>query len=166
MKPGHSPEVALTREVERVKANVSSEEDSDAQEHGILWVKNTGKFCLGILLTLVAVTASWYFERQLARLECLMSIGRSMCRSIQDAKAVPENSGCLVHLSGDLKPELPIQIHALLVKSLVQAVAVFERRFKSTNGLTVETPSCSNSGQRIHRVFRSHGETPQRRHRR
>ncbi|CAE7247080.1 TMEM43 [Symbiodinium sp. CCMP2592] len=109
VKPGHSPEVALTREVERVKANVSSEEDSDAQEHGILWVKNTGKFCLGILLTLVAVTASWYFERQLARLECLMSIGRSMCRSIQDAKAAPENSGCLVHLSGDLKPELPIQ---------------------------------------------------------
>ncbi|CAE7765163.1 ATG18A [Symbiodinium microadriaticum] len=109
VKPGHSPEVALTREVQQIKANASSEEDADAQEHGILWVKNTGKFCLGILLSLVAVTASWYFERQLARLECLMSIGRSMCRSVQDAKAVPENSGCLVHLSGELKPEIPIQ---------------------------------------------------------
>mmetsp|Transcript_17417 Transcript_17417/g.41308 ORF Transcript_17417/g.41308 Transcript_17417/m.41308 type:complete len:481 (-) Transcript_17417:28-1470(-) len=109
VKPGHNPEVALTREVQQIKANASSEEDADAQEHGILWVKNTGKFCLGILLSLVAVTASWYFERQLARLECLMSIGRSMCRSVQDAKAVPENSGCLVHLSGELKPEIPIQ---------------------------------------------------------
>ena len=111
VKPGHPPEVILTREVQQLKpgASTSIADEADTQEHGILWVRNTGKFIFGIFLTLVAVTASWYFERQLARLECLLSIGRSMCKSVQEAEAVPENSGCLVHLPGQLKPELPIQ---------------------------------------------------------
>ena len=109
VKPGQQPDVILAREAQEVKQASTGIEEAEQQEHGILWVKNTGKFCLGILLTLIALTASWYFERQLARLECLLSIGRSMCRSVQEAKAIPENSGCLVHLPGQLKPELPVQ---------------------------------------------------------
>mmetsp|Transcript_56972 Transcript_56972/g.133259 ORF Transcript_56972/g.133259 Transcript_56972/m.133259 type:complete len:475 (-) Transcript_56972:34-1458(-) len=80
-----------------------------AEQHSILWVTNTGQFCFGILLTLISVIASWFFERQLARMECLLSIGRSTCKSLPDATAIPENAGCLVHLAGPLTPEFPIQ---------------------------------------------------------
>ena len=107
IKPGQHPDVALARESQEVKPALADE--ADVKQHGILWVTNTGKFCLGLLLTLVGLIASWYFERQLARLECLLSIGRSMCKSVQEAKAMPENCGCLVHLPGQLKPELPVQ---------------------------------------------------------
>eukprot|EP00434_Breviolum_minutum_P017232 symbB.v1.2.015212.t1/scaffold1104.1/size137596/8 len=61
-------------------------------------------------MMIVSVSASWFFERQLARLECLVSIGRSSCVRVPDAEVLPENFGQLVHLSGQsLRPEAPIQ---------------------------------------------------------
>ncbi|CAK9096176.1 Autophagy-related protein 18a [Durusdinium trenchii] len=84
--------------------------DIDMDSKGILWVQNTSEFIIGVVLVILALCASWFFERQLARLECLVSIGRSSCVSVTDGEALAENYGQLVHLSGQaLRPETPIQ---------------------------------------------------------
>jgi len=79
----------------------------EAQRPSILWVQNIGEFILGSILVLLSLTASWFFERQLARLECLVSIGRNNCVSVTEAQE--KNWGQLLHIKGDLRAEAPIK---------------------------------------------------------
>ncbi|CAJ1454265.1 unnamed protein product [Effrenium voratum] len=78
-----------------------------AQRPSILWVQNIGEFILGSILVLLSLTASWFFERQLARLECLVSIGRNNCVSVTEAQE--KNWGQLLHIKGDLRAEAPMK---------------------------------------------------------
>ncbi|CAJ1401118.1 unnamed protein product [Effrenium voratum] len=79
----------------------------EAQRPSILWVQNIGEFILGSILVLLSLTASWFFERQLARLECLVSIGRNNCVSVTEAQE--KNWGQLLHIKGDLRAEAPMK---------------------------------------------------------
>lgn len=75
-----------------------------------LWIEDTGEFIVGVVLVLIAVTGAYFFERQQARVDCLLSQGRFSCMSVEGAKVSPDGMGCLVYLSGmPLKPEAPVQ---------------------------------------------------------
>lgn len=106
-RDANSPEGPLHA---KMQPRLVAESVANIGPRGILWVENTGEFIVGVIMVVVSMTASWFFERQLARLECLVSIGRNSCVSVPDAEVRPENFGQLVHLSGRaLRPEASIQ---------------------------------------------------------
>eukprot|EP00441_Pelagodinium_beii_P024366 CAMPEP_0197657430 /NCGR_PEP_ID=MMETSP1338-20131121/44620_1 /TAXON_ID=43686 ORGANISM="Pelagodinium beii, Strain RCC1491" /NCGR_SAMPLE_ID=MMETSP1338 /ASSEMBLY_ACC=CAM_ASM_000754 /LENGTH=489 /DNA_ID=CAMNT_0043233797 /DNA_START=101 /DNA_END=1570 /DNA_ORIENTATION=+ len=81
-----------------------------SSELAFLWIEDTGEFIVGIVLVVLGVTGAYFFERQQARVDCLLSQGRSSCVRVDAAKVMPEATGKLVYLSGAvLRPEAPVQ---------------------------------------------------------
>jgi hypothetical protein len=96
--------------LEAVGKRVASAHLSEKTVQAFLWIEDMTEFIIGLVLLLLAVPALWLFERQKARVDCLLSTGRSVCISIMGSEVSPKNNGQLIHLAGHtMRPEAPIE---------------------------------------------------------
>mmetsp|Transcript_14769 Transcript_14769/g.40789 ORF Transcript_14769/g.40789 Transcript_14769/m.40789 type:complete len:570 (-) Transcript_14769:248-1957(-) len=105
-------------------------------------VKDTTKFIVGVALVLFSVPALWFYERQRARVECLLAIARSSCHSVVGLKAASENCGLLLHATGEMTrptaavrdprfPSVVIKEDCVRMRTEVQVYQFVERRLTS-----------------------------------
>lgn len=64
------------------------------------FVQNVASFVIGLSLLIIGVPGLWFYERQRARVDYLITAGLDSCKFPTGAKASPENFGCLVYLAG------------------------------------------------------------------